>query len=62
MLFVSTRGRVDKVSSAHAIREGLAGDGGLFVPQTFPFLSLDTILGMNALTLNFFLFIIKLFI
>ena len=50
MLFVSTRGRVDKVSSAHAIREGLAGDGGLFVPQTFPFLSLDTILGMNALS------------
>ena len=50
MLFVSTRGQVDKVSSAHAIREGLAGDGGLFVPQNFPYLSLETILGMNALS------------
>ena len=37
MLFVSTRGQVDKVSSAHAIKEGLAGDGGLFVPQSFPY-------------------------
>lgn len=50
MLFVSTRGQVGKVSSAHAIKEGLAGDGGLFVPQTFPYLSLETILGMNALS------------
>ncbi|MBO5993397.1 MAG: threonine synthase, partial [Acidaminococcaceae bacterium] len=50
MLFVSTRGQVDKVSSAHAIKEGLAGDGGLFVPQTFPYLSPDTILGMHALS------------
>ena len=50
MLFVSTRGQVEKVSSAHAIKEGLAGDGGLFVPQTFPYLSLETILGMNALS------------
>ncbi|HBX75384.1 MAG TPA: threonine synthase [Acidaminococcaceae bacterium] len=50
MLFVSTRGQVGKVSSAHAIKEGLAGDGGLFVPQTFPGLSLDTILGMHALS------------
>ncbi|MBR2183425.1 MAG: threonine synthase, partial [Acidaminococcaceae bacterium] len=50
MLFVSTRGQAGKVSSAHAIKEGLAGDGGLFVPQTFPGLSLDTILGMHALS------------
>ena len=49
MLFVSTRGQVDKVSSAHAIKEGLAGDGGLFVPQSFPYLSQETILGMHAL-------------
>ena len=49
MLFVSTRGQVDKVSSAHAIKEGLAGDGGLFVPQSFPYLSQETILGMHTL-------------
>ena len=48
MLFVSTRGQVGKVPSAHAIKEGLAGDGGLFVPQDFPYLSLETILGMHA--------------
>jgi threonine synthase len=50
MLFVSTRGQAGKVPSAHAIKEGLAGDGGLFVPQTFPYLSLDAILGMTALS------------
>ena len=50
MLFVSTRGQVGKVSSAHAIKEGLAGDGGLFVPQSFPYLSLETVLGMHALS------------
>lgn len=50
MLFVSTRGQVGKVSSAHAIKEGLAGDGGLFVPQTFPYIPLDAILAMNALS------------
>ena len=48
MLFISTRGQVGKVSSAHAIREGLAGDGGLFVPQSFPSFSLDEILLMNS--------------
>lgn len=63
MLFVSTRGQVGKVSSAHAIKEGLAGDGGLFVPQSFPSLSLEQILSLNTLSyeqcaatiLNYFL-------
>ena len=36
MLYVSTRGKTDLVSSAHAITRGLAGDGGLFVPQNLP--------------------------
>lgn len=36
MLYVSTRGKTDIVSSAHAITRGLAGDGGLFVPQHIP--------------------------
>ena len=36
MLYVSTRGKTDLVSSAHAITRGLAGDGGLFVPQNIP--------------------------
>ncbi len=49
MLFVSTRGQAGKVSSAHAIKNGLAADGGLFVPQSFPELSLDEILSMHTL-------------
>jgi threonine synthase len=36
MLYQSTRGDNRKVSGAEAIAQGLAGDGGLFVPQSFP--------------------------
>lgn len=36
MQFISTRGGVEGVSSAAAIRTGLAADGGLFVPQNLP--------------------------
>lgn len=36
MLYVSTRGKTEMVSSAHAISSGLASDGGLFVPRDFP--------------------------
>lgn len=35
MNFISTRGG-EKVSGAKAIVKGLADDGGLFVPETFP--------------------------
>jgi len=46
MLYVSTRGQTDMASSAHVIKEGLAADGGLFVPQRFPALRLDDILAL----------------
>lgn len=49
MIFLSTRGK-DKASNAsEAILKGLAGDGGLFVPQTFPDFSLkiNELLGMD---------------
>lgn len=36
MEYISTRGRAAKVSSAAAIRQGLAADGGLFVPEEIP--------------------------
>lgn len=36
MQFISTRGGVDAVTSAAAIRTGLAADGGLFVPAQMP--------------------------
>ncbi len=38
MLFVSTRGG-EKVTGAEAIVKGIAKDGGLFVPETFPAVS-----------------------
>ena len=50
MLFVSTRGKSGTVSAAHAIKEGLADDGGLFVPRRFPQLSLKDILAMHEQT------------
>ena len=46
MLFVSTRGQADIVSSAHAITRGLAADGGLFVPQHIPQVRLGDISAM----------------
>ncbi len=39
MKYVSTRGGVEEVSSAQAIKQGLAGDGGLFMPSDIPLLT-----------------------
>lgn len=39
MKFVSTRGNVPPVTSAEAIRQGIAPDGGLYTPETIPQLS-----------------------
>ncbi|MCK5673817.1 MAG: pyridoxal-phosphate dependent enzyme, partial [Spirochaetales bacterium] len=36
MEFISTRGKSPAVSASIAIRTGLAPDGGLYVPKTFP--------------------------
>ena len=47
MLYVSTRGKTDLVSSAHAITRGLAGDGGLFVPQNIPAMRMVDIKAME---------------
>jgi len=42
MNYVSTRGIMkEKVSSAYAIKTGLASDGGLFMPEEIPVLSMD---------------------
>ena len=38
MKFISTRGG-ETVSGAEAIVKGIASDGGLFVPETFPKIS-----------------------
>ncbi len=49
MLYVSTRGQAPIASAAHVIKEGLARDGGLFVPQNIPKVHLDDILTMHAM-------------
>ncbi len=41
MKFISTRGGSQVDCAAKAISKGLANDGGLYVPETFPKLSLD---------------------
>ena len=43
MLYQSTRGDEKKISGAQAIALGLANDGGLFVPESFPVLTLRKI-------------------
>lgn len=43
MTFVSTRGEAPSVSFTQALLAGLAPDGGLYVPQTMPVLSRETI-------------------
>ena len=45
MYFVSTRGN-EKVTGAQAIVQGLAKDGGLYVPETFPAVSAEEISAM----------------
>lgn len=39
MKYISTRGAGGKVTSAQAIKQGLAGDGGLFMPEELPILT-----------------------
>ena len=43
MKYISTRSKIAPVSSAEAILQGLSTDGGLFVPETIPKLSLEEI-------------------
>lgn len=50
MYYVSTRGSDEKVLSATAIKKGIAGDGGLFMPETLPEIDLDFIKGLIPLS------------
>ncbi|MCL2044933.1 MAG: threonine synthase [Oscillospiraceae bacterium] len=43
MLYVSTRGGGEKLLSSEAIIKGLSDDGGLYVPEHFPQITLDVI-------------------
>ena len=50
MMYISTRGWEGKVDSAQAIINGLADDGGLFVPETIPQAEGDFIASLAGLT------------
>ena len=51
MKFVSTRGaHSEGVSSAYAIKTGLASDGGLFMPEAIPSIGLDFIEELSSLS------------
>ena len=50
MEYFSTRGAAERVSSAAAILKGLASDGGLFVPASFPQMSLAAIEALAPLS------------
>ena len=49
MKFISTRGG-EKVTGAKAIVQGLAKDGGLFVPETFPQVSAEELSAMEGMS------------
>lgn len=49
MFYTSTRDNTVKVTAAQAIAQGISKDGGLFVPQSIPKLSMDTIISMGKM-------------
>ena len=57
MEYFSTRSQQDRVTAAQAIAQGLAPDGGLFLPEEFPALSqsdLEELTGMKVEKINIF--------
>ncbi|MEI8145783.1 MAG: pyridoxal-phosphate dependent enzyme, partial [Alphaproteobacteria bacterium] len=48
MRYISTRGEAPVLTFADALLAGLARDGGLYVPETWPTLSADTIAGFSG--------------
>ena len=49
MMYHSTRGKQHRVDSAQAVLEGLAPDGGLFVPEELPYINVDACLQENTM-------------
>ena len=50
MLYISTRGNRGAVNSSTAIAQGIASDGGLFVPQEIPKITAAEILSLKTLS------------
>ncbi len=49
MNYTSTRGLDEKISSAYAIKKGIAPDGGLYMPVKLPAITLDEIKALSEL-------------
>lgn len=49
MVYHSTRGKEYQVDSAQAVLEGLAPDGGLFVPEALPYINVEACLQENTM-------------
>ena len=52
MQYQSTRNKSLSVSSAQAIKAGLSQEGGLFVPESLPTVSISEIEAMSQMTYN----------
>ncbi len=50
MHYVSTRGAEERILSTEAIARGMASDGGLYLPESFPPVSLDEIRRLSELS------------
>ncbi len=50
MKYISTRGNAPKLSFEEVVLAGLAADGGLYVPETVPTLSMAEIVAMQSLS------------
>ena len=50
MMYMSTRGYEKKFTASEAIKQGIAPDGGLFVPESIPQLSKEEIMSMTEMT------------
>ena len=50
MFYKSTRNSNLKVDSAQAISQGISEDGGLFVPESIPSLTLDEVKHISGLS------------
>ncbi|MBD3879036.1 MAG: threonine synthase [Quinella sp. 1Q5] len=50
MKYISTRSKIKPISSAEAILRGLAADGGLFVPEKIPKVTLEELDGFRGKT------------
>lgn len=51
MKYISTRSKIEPITSAQAILQGISADGGLFVPEEFPKITLQEI--ENLVEMNY---------